>query len=472
MKLKDYIGGRRRGRGANLLEREALHDPLLAEALEGFEAVEGDHEEVIGRLRESVSERAALERALYRRSVHRARRRVALAGAAAACVLILGGGLLFVMRYNPDAWQEGVAVVVPQEVEEISLAELMQGCVPWQSERHDPTGIEPRRDVVVLADAQEIVDERNTSESAIGIFADEMQIAAESVEVQDVVKVLACENSEVLAEKVFGVNAKEKNAQEGEKVTQAGVKDARAGEASRKAAAPAGSSAGSSAESRPGSSASAKRAGGSVRGQVVDEEGRPLAGATVVAQGTGIAAATDESGMFVLDGVGTEGVLTVSYIGYESVNAEFSRKSALMVTLKTSSTSIDEVVVVTGYAPRTKQTFTGSVTTITKSEIGTRKRARGAVSAEERQRADSVARAEFGEYVKQNIVSQFDGDGGAVTGRVLAEFRVNRRGRPVNIRIIEGLSPDADREARRLIRSGPDWPQTDETVKVEIEFAS
>lgn len=43
MSLLDYIRGKRKGKEAHRLEKEAMQDPFLAEALEGFDLVEGDH---------------------------------------------------------------------------------------------------------------------------------------------------------------------------------------------------------------------------------------------------------------------------------------------------------------------------------------------------------------------------------------------------------------------------------------------
>lgn len=54
MKLIDYINGQKRGREAHRLEREAMSDPLLSEALEGFDAVGGDHSERLARMRTKV----------------------------------------------------------------------------------------------------------------------------------------------------------------------------------------------------------------------------------------------------------------------------------------------------------------------------------------------------------------------------------------------------------------------------------
>ena len=50
MRLKDYIQGDRRGKAANRLERESMNDSFLQDALDGFDAVAGDHLSNIERL--------------------------------------------------------------------------------------------------------------------------------------------------------------------------------------------------------------------------------------------------------------------------------------------------------------------------------------------------------------------------------------------------------------------------------------
>ena len=43
MSLLDYIRGNRRGKAAHDLEKKAMTDPFLSEAMEGFEMVDDDH---------------------------------------------------------------------------------------------------------------------------------------------------------------------------------------------------------------------------------------------------------------------------------------------------------------------------------------------------------------------------------------------------------------------------------------------
>lgn len=56
MKLTDYIFGSRRGREANRLERDAMSDPFLAEALDGYESVYGNHSDKLADLRQRIEQ--------------------------------------------------------------------------------------------------------------------------------------------------------------------------------------------------------------------------------------------------------------------------------------------------------------------------------------------------------------------------------------------------------------------------------
>ncbi len=54
MNLKNYIGNRR-GKEANELEREALNDPFLQDAIDGFDTVQAEHLPVIEQLEKQIS---------------------------------------------------------------------------------------------------------------------------------------------------------------------------------------------------------------------------------------------------------------------------------------------------------------------------------------------------------------------------------------------------------------------------------
>ena len=62
MKLSDYIRGFRKGKEAHRLEKEAMRDPFLADALEGYSRVESGADEQIELLRRRVNMRVTQKR--------------------------------------------------------------------------------------------------------------------------------------------------------------------------------------------------------------------------------------------------------------------------------------------------------------------------------------------------------------------------------------------------------------------------
>ena len=99
----------------------------------------------------------------------------------------------------------------------------------------------------------------------------------------------------------------------------------------------------------------------SVSGTVTDENGDPVIGATVLAEGTPTAVATDIDGHFsLLLPAGAKG-LTVSYLGYETYTvANPSPGSSLEIKLQPKNIGLDEVVVI-GYGSAKRGDLTGAV---------------------------------------------------------------------------------------------------------------
>ena len=99
-----------------------------------------------------------------------------------------------------------------------------------------------------------------------------------------------------------------------------------------------------------------------VTGNVVDETGEPIIGATVRVEGTKTATVTDFDGNYKIE-VPKGGKILVSYIGYkDAVTAGGNLKMAL------DSNDLQEVVVV-GYGTQKKAHLTGSVGTVPVDEI-------------------------------------------------------------------------------------------------------
>jgi len=108
-----------------------------------------------------------------------------------------------------------------------------------------------------------------------------------------------------------------------------------------------------------------------IRGKVVDEDGNPLPGASVVEKGTFNGTSTDFDGNYTINVSEDNAVLVFSYVGYVSKEIRISDQPTLDVILETSSTQLGDVVVV-GYGTLKKVNLTGAVATIGTEEINNR----------------------------------------------------------------------------------------------------
>ena len=98
-----------------------------------------------------------------------------------------------------------------------------------------------------------------------------------------------------------------------------------------------------------------------LNGQVTDATGTPLAGATVLVDGTPKGATTNEQGRFVLDGITRPVTLQVSYAGYLKQQVQLNEAGNVQVRLQKEILDISSVsVVATGYQAIPRERATGS----------------------------------------------------------------------------------------------------------------
>lgn len=101
------------------------------------------------------------------------------------------------------------------------------------------------------------------------------------------------------------------------------------------------------AEAVAQTSSTAQPAAGSINGTVVDSEGEPVIGATVMVKGTTIGTATDIDGQFHIKAAPGQEVIIKGF-GYETATIKVTSQKDYSVTLKLAAQSLDDVVVI-GY---------------------------------------------------------------------------------------------------------------------------
>lgn len=110
-----------------------------------------------------------------------------------------------------------------------------------------------------------------------------------------------------------------------------------------------------------------------IRGTVVNENGEPIAGATVTLLRTQKSESTDEKGVFRLAAVdlNASDVLVVSYIGYVTQQLPVGSQSSFDIVLESDKSTLDEVVVV-GYGTQKRAHMTAAVDVVSGDALANR----------------------------------------------------------------------------------------------------
>lgn len=106
-----------------------------------------------------------------------------------------------------------------------------------------------------------------------------------------------------------------------------------------------------------------------IKGVVLDEKSEAVIGASVSVSGTNIGVITDINGNFSLGSVPVDQKnIQISYLGYQTQIIDITGKTEISISLVPSASELDEVVIV-GYGTQKKAHLTGSIATVTPSDI-------------------------------------------------------------------------------------------------------
>ncbi len=105
----------------------------------------------------------------------------------------------------------------------------------------------------------------------------------------------------------------------------------------------------------------------SVSGKVIDENGMPIPGVTILIKGTTKATASDIDGNYQIK-TASSSTLVFSYVGYSTVQEGVKGRSRVDVKLSPESQSLQEVVVV-GYGTQKKSVNTGAISSVKAKDL-------------------------------------------------------------------------------------------------------
>ena len=419
MKLLDYIRGLRKGKEAHRLEKESMQDPFLADAMDGYNQVEGNHEQRIEKLRMQVSAHSAKKKNTY-----------AITWSIAAC-LIIGFGIssyfLFLKKSMTDE------VFIAEESVSTKLAE--PAAPPTPAIPATPTVPATPQKEIALATTKVKTDSTPISE-----------ITARQADKKDMIAKIQATSQPQQGVPVATVPVMEEVSEETAALQEVvATMDTFESESDKKM--------------KLAKVATILPQNNMIKGRVTDEKGEPLIGASVTYKGTNIGTITNMNGEFSLVKKDDKKRLTAEYIGYDPVEIRVDTSRTMLIAMNENKQALNEVVVV-GYGAKKnkKSTTLGSVVKVEEQ------------AEKEITPQPVIGKRSYQKYLKENLVRPADEKCAQVKGKVVLTFLVNKEGRPFYIKVKESLCESADKEAIRLIQEGPDWIYGNKLAEVTVKF--
>lgn len=423
--IEKYLNGELTPAERNALERKALNDPFLADALEGAEQLPAnDFANDVAVLNEKIAAKKIVSVWMWSARI------------AAGFIILLVSSYLVWTFLNPEPVQDLVFEKSEPESALSTPADSVNpstGALSAPAEQPSAGPSNRDKDVASQTTYPSKADENPKPEAGESILKNEPvadaivaetkteAIKAEEIPVTEPVAVAKSveKEEEVSRAKAFDDMDERKVAKKKDAVPAAGDKSDASGFASIP-----------------------KKV---IRGQVTSyEDGSPLTGVNVVIKNSTIGTVTDVKGNYQITTNDASPTLVYSFIGLQSTEVK-TDKQEVDVQMSLDVAQLSEIVV-TGSGVQSEETLPPTVD-LAHPEIGNRA---------------------FKQYLEKSIRYPEQAKANKVSGRVTVEFTIEPNGTLTNFTIVRGIGSGCDEELIRLIKEGPKWiPTKKDNISVE-----
>lgn len=422
MKFLDYIQGVRRGKDAHRIEKEAMNDPFLSAAIEGYDSIEGNHADRIARMQASV---------LARTTLHETRSGAWKVAVAAVAVIALLSGYFALMNHESsmalaaETENSYINLYAPEvyiEQKRLELTAMME---------NDPLQEASVESVIPISNLDDVIKPIEVLPLYVpGTYADlkKDEPDDEASETEDVKKIFVTDaSSSILAEAKVPVTQTNKKVQQmpeqlkdawtTKEVTE--VTRSRTVELNKNGAKGKGDRMMRVAVSEDPTRSTVKETEATVVPKVDSHEARLLA---------------EQAGFDKIEVVGAD---ELDGNALELTESESTKRNVTRESF---------------YRPKART-------------------ARSLTDAKQRVQPEPLmGHKEYKKYLKENLVRPQDSDCKNVKGKVVMQISVDKNGTPVDIIVTKGLCRSLDREAVRLVKQGPKWKYGTLRTNVEVQF--
>jgi len=425
--LEDYLDGKLDAKAMHFVERQALDDPFVAEALEGLKQ-SPKRKQTLSILQKQLHDRVSekpIKRKLWGITTQR------LSIAATATVAFIAVSILFFMR---ETSRRNAEIAARKE----------KGVMVQLDSATSIASSKPKTDTTVQSATKTALIDKAIAQAKTGDLAknsrkSEVIQPAERVATEQKAVVEYNRRGTSRLENINGFATKAKAAQQ-------------------------------SLNEPVLASAPAPAIGSSkivFSGNVVDQRnGKPIQGAVVKLAGSKNITATDIKGYFSLpaDSSAKDKALLINAIGFKEVPIAGLQDPNAIKNALTGNKSLNEIALITGSNGQKKENIPAPKITLRAEQNLDGK------SADSITKPIPVSTINYVQYLENNN-KLYNPKGPEQF--VILSFKVKKNGRPSNIAVIKSLNKKADAEAKRLIQDGPDWvlpKKGTDLVEISVKF--
>jgi TonB-dependent SusC/RagA subfamily outer membrane receptor len=191
-----------------------------------------------------------------------------------------------------------------------------------------------------------------------------------------------------------------------------------------------------------------------LRGRIVNQNGQGIADATITVNHNKQFLTTDAQGYFSANSFDSTAVVSVNSVGYQPSQSILKANRQNNIVLSGNQTTLDEVVVV-GYGTQKRVTSTGAVSSIASNN---------SVSKAEMPMPDG-GWDKFKEYLTSKLS---DGTSNSLHGEIAFQFTLNKARKAKHIIILQSPDENKNNQIIEAVKKGPKWAVKRKTKKYKV----
>jgi TonB family protein len=445
--IEKYLKGELTPTERNALERKALHDPFLADALEGAEQINiADFSKDVSALNKQIAAKKSTSVWMWPARI------------AAGLVILLVSSYIVWTFMNPDPIQDLAFKKSEPAVTPSTPADSANPTSGALSSAEQPGAGPAVRDK----------DFASRSTNPLKLESKPKQETTGEPEPKNgpLVDAIIADNTKTEVAKTEDISVTEPVAAAKPLEKEEAVSRAKASDdfqerklAKKKDAAPA-------AADKSVESLASLAQQNVIRGKVTSsEDGTALPGVNVLIKGTTIGTVTNAEGDYSIAVDKTNPTLVYSFIGLQNTEVEVKEATELNIQMSVDATQLSEVVVTAQGIQRETRALgyavSGPDEDVTPLDLA----------------HPQIGYRSFKQYLEKNLRYPEQAKANKVEGRVTVQFTVEPDGALSNFTILRGIGSGCDEELIRLIKEGSKWVPTkkndlpvQDKVKVRLKF--